>query len=219
MTSTSQESKRPELVALAILLAVSLAASAVWLHRWSAQSARRDQLNALYATASHGDRDSIRRLAEYPSPEATRFIERLAQDRSAFSDARLEAINVLGTRHSLDSRTLAPLLWIDQPFDVRRSVTGVFKQHGCDEDCISVTLTSLHAIWEGQPTLEAHLYAQIPPSTPHAQENLANFRKQTEEDYFVLLNSNVCLTQKILHTAHGSDSEFVDRIRKKLGPC
>jgi hypothetical protein len=215
----SQESKRLELVALAILIAVSLGAWAVWMHRWNARKTRSDEMNALYAIASGGDRASVRRLAEYPSPEAIQLIQKLAQDRNAFPDARLEAINVLGARHPIDSKTLAPLLCIDQPFDVRRAVTGVFKQRGCDEECISAALTSLHAIWGGQPTLEVHLYAQIPSSTPHAQEELAYFHKQTEEDYLVLLNSNPCLTGKTLQTKYGSDSEFVDKIRKNLRPC
>jgi len=219
MTSTSQKAKRPEVVALAIFVAVSLGAWAVWMHRWNAQADLRDQMNALYAIASGGDRDSIRRLAEYPSPEAMHLIEKLAQDRNAISTARLEAINVLGERHPIDSKTLAPLLWIDHPFDVRRAVTGVFKQRGCDEECISAALTALHAVWGGQPTLEVRLYAQIPSSTPHAQENLAYFHKQTEEDYFVLLNSDPCLTGKTLQTKYGSDSEFVDKIRKKLRFC
>ncbi len=100
MTSTSQKAKRPEVVALAIFVAVSLGAWAVWMHRRNAQADLRDQMNALYAIASGGDRDSIRRLAEYPSPEAMHLIEKLAQDRNAISTARLEAINVLGRKTS-----------------------------------------------------------------------------------------------------------------------
>ncbi len=219
MAPISQKLKRPELVVLAIFLVVSMGAWAVWMHRWNAQAARRDEMYALYAIASGGDRASVRRLAEYPSPEAKHLIEKLAQDRNAFSDARLEAISVLGDGQPIDSKTLAPLLWIDQPFDIRRAVTGIFKQRGCSEECMSATLTALHAIWAGQPTLEVRLDAQIPFSTPHAQENLVYFHKQTEEDYFVLLNSNPCLTGKILQTNYGADSKFVGEIRKKVGHC
>jgi hypothetical protein len=217
MTRTSHELKRTELVVLAIFLVVSLGAWAVWMHRWNAQAARTDEMYALYAIASGGDRVSVRRLAEYPSPEAMQLIEKLAQDRNAFSDGRLEAINVLGARHPFDSKTLAPLLWIDQPFVVRHAAAGVFKQRGCDEGCLSATLTALHAIWGGQPTVEVQAAAQIASLTPYDQEHLLYLRKQTEEDYFVLLNSNACLTKKILQTDYGSDSEFVARVQKRAG--
>jgi len=79
-----RNSKRPELVVLAIFLIVSLGVWAVWMHRWNAQVARRDEMNALYAIASGGDRASVRRLAEDPSPEAMQFIEKLAKDRKVF---------------------------------------------------------------------------------------------------------------------------------------
>ncbi len=176
-------------------------------------------MNALYAIASGGDRASVRRLAEDPSPEALQFIEKLAKDRKAFPEGRLEAIDVLGARPSVDPKTLVPLLWIDEPFVVRRAVAKVFKERGCSEDCISQTLAALHAIWAGQPTLEAQATALIPSPTPHDQENLVNLRKQTEEDYFVLLNSKPCLTGKTLRTKYGSDPEFFDKIRKKVAPC
>src|SRR6266481_2226805 len=51
-----RNSKRPELAVLAIFLIVSLGVWAVWMHRWNAQVARRDEMNALYAIASGGDR-------------------------------------------------------------------------------------------------------------------------------------------------------------------
>jgi len=211
--------KRPELAVLAIFLIVSLGAWAVWMHRWNTQAARRDEMNALYAIASGGDPASVRRLAEYPSPEAMQFIEKLAQDRNAFPDGRLEAINVLGARQSIDSRALAPLLWIDQPLDMRHAVAGVFKQRGCEKECISVTLAAPHAVWAGQPTFEMQHYAQIPSSTPHLQENLDYFHKQTDADYLVLLNSSPCLTGKSLQTKYALDPEFVDKVRKKIGLC
>jgi len=208
------------MVVLAIFLVVSLGAWAVWMHRWNAEAYRRDEMYALYANASRGDRASVRRLAEYPSPEAMQFIEKLAQDRNASSDGRREAIDVLGARRPFDSKTLASLLWIDQPFVVRRAVAGVFKRRGCDERCISATLTALHAIWGGQPTFEVQATAQIPSPTPDDQEHLLYLHKQTEEDYFVLLNSNACLLKKILQTDYGLESEFVDKVRKKAdGAC
>jgi len=176
-------------------------------------------MNALYAIASGGDSASVRRRAEYPSLEAMQFIERLAKDRKAFPAGRLEAIDVLGSTQSVDLRALVPLLWIDEPFVVRRAVAEVFKERGCSEDCISETLAALHAIWAGQPTLEVQATALIPSYTPHDQENLVHLRKQTEEDYSVLLNSNPCLTRKTLQTKYGSDSEFLDKIRKKVEPC
>jgi len=215
----SQKSKRPELVVLAIFIVVGLGAWAVWVHRWKAQAAQRDEMFALYATASGGDRASVRRLAEYPSPEATQLIQKLAQDQGAFPEGRLEAISVLRANPSVDSKTLAPLLWIDQPFIIRRAAAAVFKQRGCDERCISSTLTALRAIWAGQPTSEMQATALIPSPTSHAQDNLVYFHRQTEEDYFVLLNSNACLTRKTLQNDYAADSEFGDKIRNKLGSC
>ncbi len=219
MAPLTQKWKRTEVIVFVIFVVVSLAAWAVWMIRWKAQVALRDELNALYAIAGGGDLASVRRLAEYPSPEAIQLIERLAQNRNAFSDSRVEAINVLGARPPIDSKTLAPLLWIDQPFVVRRAVARVFKQRGCDEGCISATLTALHAIWGGQPTVEVRLSAQIPSPTLHDQEDLVYLHKQTEEDYFVLLNSSACLARKTLQTIYGSDSAFVVDIQKKVAPC
>ena len=211
--------KRPEFVVLATLIVVSLVVWAVWAHRWRAQNAQREEMYALYAHASGGDRASVRQLARYDSPEATQLIERLAQDQNAFSDGRLEAINVLGTKQPVAAKTLAPLLWIDQPFVIRRAAAEVFKQRGCGKECISETLMALHAIREGQPTLEVRLEDQIASHTARDQEYSTYLHKQTEEDYFALLDSNQCLTRQILQTDYSSDSAFLDLIGKKVGPC
>ena len=71
-------------------------------------------MNALYAIASGRDPASVRRLAEYPSPEAMQFIKRLAQDRNAFSDSRLEAIIVLATKHPIDATIARGCLGADK---------------------------------------------------------------------------------------------------------
>ena len=211
--------KRTDLLVFAIFVVVSLGVWAVWAHHWQAQVAQRDEMYALYAIAGGGDRDSVRRLAAYPSPQAIQLIEKLAQDRNAFPEGRLEAINILGARRPVESKALAPLLWIDQPFVIRRAVAGVFKQSECGGDCISETLKALHAIRAGQTTSEMQATALIPSPTSHDQEHLVYLHKQTEEDYFVLLNRNACLMRKILQTDYASDSAFVDEIQKKVGPC
>lgn len=81
-------------------------------------------------------------------------------------------------------------------------------------------------MWEGQPTIETA------PSTKkleekygvHPDPNLdrkitAELRNKTEQDYWQLLQSNACLTRKILRNEYASDSAFVDFIGEKLGPC
>lgn len=219
MSPTSQILTRSHLIVFVCIVVVSLGVWALWMRRYQAQVATSDQMHALYALASGGDLDSVKRLADYPSPEAVQLIKNLAQDRRALADGRLEAINILANRRPFDPKTIAPLLSIDQPFVVRHATAKAFERHSCEDQCISATLSALHAISRGQPTSEMKATAQIPYPTPHDQEQLAYLHKQTEEDYFALLNSNPCLARNLLGTGYPSDSQFVDDVRKKLHPC
>lgn len=218
MERTSQILTRTHLIAFASIVVVLLGAWALWMRRHQVQVSKRDEMRALYGLASGGDRDSVRRLADYSSPEAMQLIKKLAQDRNAYAGGRLEAISILADR-SFDLKTIAPLLSIDQPFAVRHATAKTFERHACEDPCISATLSALHAISRGQPTSEMQAAAQIPSSTPRDQEDLLYLRKQTEEDYFALLNSNPCLALNLLEIGYPSDPPFVDEVRKNLHPC
>ena len=219
--------KRTDLRVFAIFVLVSLGVWAVWMHRRHAEVARRDEMYALYALAGGGDRESVRRLvAEYPSREAMPLIEKLAQDRNAFPEGRLEAINVLSARPPIHSKTLAPLLWIDQPFVIRHATAEAFEQRGCDDQCISSTLYALHAIWKGEPAIEAartteeieQRYGVHIPPEEKAKIN-AELRDKTEQDYWKLLDSNPCATRKALINDYSAEPAFVEHVQSKVGLC
>ena len=216
---TSQVLTRIHLIVFAIVVVLALVAWALWMHRWQARVARKNEMRRLYSLAIGGDLDSVRRLSEYPSSEAIPWLEKLVQQRDATGDSRVAAITALGSNPSLDRATLAPLLQIDQPFVVRHAAAEVLEKSGCDQACILATLAALHAIWTGQPTLEVQAAAQIPSPTQHDQEDLLYLHKQTEEDYSALLNTNPCLARNLLGTDYPSDSPFVDEVRKSLHPC
>ena len=64
---------------------------------------------ALYASASGGDLDAVRRLAQRPLTSVN-WLQELAQDQNATADSRVEAINTLAQKNALDSRSLSLLL-------------------------------------------------------------------------------------------------------------
>lgn len=173
---------------------------------------------ALYATAGQGDRASARRLAKYPSPEAMPLIEKLAQDRNAFADGRLEAISILGEKDPIESKTLTPLLWIDQPFAIRHATAKIFQTRGCGEACIAATLAAVRAIWLGQLANEDRAASQIPSPTLDDQEYFLYLHRQRDEDYWGLLNINGCVTRHVLR-ASGFEPAFVKQVESKLQPC
>jgi hypothetical protein len=219
MSPTPQILTRTHLIVFVSIVVLSLGVWALWMRRYQVQVARRDEMHALYASGSGGDLDSVKRLADYPSPEAMQLIQNLAQDRRAFADGRLEAINILANRRPFDPKTIVPLISIDQPFVVRHATAKAFEKHGCEDQCISATLSALYAISHGQPTSEMQAAAQIPSPTADDQQDLLYLHKQTEEDYFSLLNSNPCLAHNLLGTGYLSDSSFVGEIQKNLHPC
>lgn len=219
--------KRTDLRVFAIFVLVSLGACAVWVHRWRAQVARRDEMYALYALAGGGDRESVRRLvAEYPSQQAMPLVEKLAQDRRAFPEGRLEAINVLSARPPIHSKTLAPLLQIDQPFVIRHATAEAFEQLGCDDQCISSTLYALHSIWKGEPAIEAARSTEELEQTygvhirpeEKAKTN-AELRDKTEQDYWKLLGSNPCVTRNALIKDYPAEPAFGEHVQSKVRPC
>jgi len=218
--------KRPELVVLAILVVISLVVSAVWAHRWQAHVAQSEEMRALYAFGSGGDLDKVKRLSEYPSPEAIQWLEKLAQQRDATGDSRVAAITALGGKASLNRAVLSRLLRIDQPFVVRHAAAGVLEQRGCDDLCILTALYELNAIWKGQPAIEAAPSTKelerkysVHPAPDLERRTLAELRDKTEQDYLKLLNAKACETRKALTKDYSAEPAFIEQVQSKVGPC
>jgi hypothetical protein len=207
--------RRIQLAALLIWCAAFLGGP-LW---WGFQVAGRNELKALYFAASGGDLSSVQRLSEHNSSGAQAWLERLAQNRNVVADSRVAAISALGKRHSIDSETLAPLLWIEQPFVVRHATAGVFEQRGYDDVCVSATLYALHAMWAGQTTFEMLLSTERPDLTPEMNETVLRLRTQSEQDFLKLLNQDACRTRNTLKTDYPSDAAFVESVQTKIGPC
>jgi hypothetical protein len=147
------------------------------------------------------------------------WLQELAQDRNATADSRVEAINALAKKNALDSKSLGLLLAIDQPLAVRHAVALAFEQHGCDVFCVAAALNALNAIWEGKPTLEMRLSAQLPDSSPESARIDSELHRKTVEDYLTLLNLNPCLTRRALDSSYAAERVFIDRLQAKVGPC
>ncbi len=202
---------------LAVLIAfcvVSLAAS-FWR---AAQISERNELRDLYFSSLKGDLDGVKPMASHHSVEGTSWLEKLAQDRSAIADSRSQAIAALGKRRFLNTKLLAQLLWIDQPFVVRHATVEVLEQRGCDDICLSATLYAMRAIWDGKQTAEMRFASEVPPAI-RTEPLLEKLRSQTEGDYVGLLNKDPAATRKALTAAYGniSDSAFVTSIEGRLG--
>jgi hypothetical protein len=208
-------------ILLVALSALAVVAFLSWgLHRGNVRTAQNRKLQTLYAYASGGDLNRLKLLADDPSPEAQEWLEKLAQDRTAFAEARVAAIKSLVGRPRIDHTSLNPLIQIDEPFVVRHATAEFFEQHGCSESCVGTTLQALHAIWQGKPTLEmkpdprAQAYGISP-----RPDLTSSLRKQSERDYLEVLGSNACAAQKILTRDYSSESEFVIYVREKMKPC
>jgi hypothetical protein len=207
--------KQIRIVALVVFCAVFVAGPL-----WEAQRvSQRKELKALYLSAHGGDLDSVRRLAEHHSAEATGWLGQVAQDQNASANARAAAIAALGKKTWLDSEGLARLLWIEQPFAVRRAAADVFRQRGCDDVCLSAALYALNAMWSGAPSAENRLAAEYPASRSQSEPVIARLRGASENDYVDLLNKNPCAARKTLTTIYSSQSTFVGYVESKLGRC
>ena len=149
-------------------LALLLIAVPCW-HAW--QNARKSELRVLYVSAYSGNLESVKKLSSYKLSGGTTWLERLARDRDADAYAPVAAIDQLTGSCSLNSRGLVPLLWIDVPFVVRHESAHLFATRGCDDDCIRMSLDSLHAMWAGRPPLEA----QLAPKITHCRKMMTLF--------------------------------------------
>ena len=173
----------------------------------------------MYYSARSGDLEGLSRLAECHSSEASLWLAKLAQDRHADAQLRVDALSKLAARRSIDETTVAPLLWIDQPFVVRHAAVDLFMERGCEGACISATLRSFRAMWDGQTTAEMRFDARSPVETSEGKVISAQIRTDSERDYMSLLNRNPCATQRMLAGEYSSKSDFVNRVRAGLKPC
>lgn len=216
--------KRPEAIVIAILILVALSVWGVCAHHWQAQVAQREEMSALYAFASGGDLENVKRLSEYPSPEAIHWLERLAQDQNAAADSRTAAIAALASKPSLNRAALSTLLYIDQPFVVRHAAAEALQQRGCDDHCISATIRGLHAIWKGQPAIEVGLFAVEHAYGVQGDSKLeakidAELKAKTEQDYWRLLENNPCAGRNALKADASAEPAFVEYVQSKLKSC
>jgi hypothetical protein len=134
-----------------------------------------------------------------------------------FAEARVASINALGSRRFSDLRVFIPLVWIEQPFIVRHAAIGVFRRRGCDKDCISAALYSLHGLWAGRLTAEQRLAAEHPDFSSRINSAAAPLRSESESDYFALLSMDPCAARDHLQIEYRSEPAFVEQMKTKLG--
>jgi hypothetical protein len=119
----------------------------------SIRFARNQDLNRLYDSARIGEQGSIDELRDSSSLDATRYLEKLAQDSNTYADIRVAALRALDAKRNVEADAIAVLLPISKPFIVRHQAAVLLLQHGCTDDCISATLFSLNELWRGyQPS-------------------------------------------------------------------
>ena len=175
--------------------------------------------SALYTSASGGDLDAVRLLAQRPLMSVA-WLQTLAQDPDATADSRVEAINALAQKNALDSTSLSALLWIDQPLAVRHAIALGFEQRGCDYGCVNAALRALKAIWKGQPTFEMRLSAQRPDGSAAMWAQIdRELHRETVQDYLALVNLNPCLTKETLNRFYPNDRTFIDYVQAQMRSC
>lgn len=170
----------------------------------------------LYYSASTGDLESVRELSGHRLPGSTEWLERLADNHNAEPQARASAIEALVGRRSADPRRIAPLLWIRVPFFVRDEAAQWFLKRGCAEDCARITLNSLHALWNGQLTIEAQLYADDHSAARGSDNDVLKLMNRTEANYIALLNAAPCLCDKRLRLDYSMDPAFAKKVMEQL---
>jgi hypothetical protein len=185
---------------------------------WWGLRLQKRHLHALYTSASGGDLDAVRLLAQRPLASVA-WLQDLALDQNATADSRVEAINALVKKNALHSEALSILLWIDQPLAVRHAVANAFQQHGCDEVCVGAALNALNAIWKGESTFEMRLSAQRPDTSAMSARIDEELHRETVQDYLALLNLDPCLTKQKLNKSYPKDHTFVDHVCVKVKPC
>lgn len=220
-TNTLWGGLMPHQIVLIVVGFVASIGGTVW---WIARANRTQRLNDLYASASGGDVDSVRRLNEFSFSYAGPWLQVLADNRTAAPDSRVAVIKVLASNAPFDRTRLLPLLQIDQPFVVRHAAAEVFEQNRCGDACISAALYGLHTIWRGDPAFEVGLSAVEQKYGVHTDPQLkasinAELRAKTEKDYRVLLDSNPCVVHNVLRRDYGSEPAFLEGVQAQVESC
>jgi hypothetical protein len=205
----------------------------IWGTVWRQQRDRENrELTLLYQLSCGGDHASLYQLSGHVSAEATLKLELLSKEQACMADARVAAINLLGSKGHLDADDLNLLLRINEPFDVRHATVEAFVQHGCNRKCVATALDSLHELSQGQPALEELLEAQLetelkkiqPPADYQraigvSRQQLESLHIKAEADYFTLLSGNPCITREILRTDYATDDRFIELVMGKIPNC
>ncbi len=208
--------RRIQVVAVGVGIAAMLLANT-----WFAVRHLREQENErLFTSASSGDLLSVGELARR---NAVTWLEKVAQNRNAFADSRVAALEALDERASINSDHLAVLLLIGQAFVVRHRTAAIFDKHGCDEVCLSATLRSLHDLWAGRLTLEAQQTVTHPPPYPSPDSDgtkvVEELRAITERDYLGLLNKDPCAARTVMAREYVGEVGFTENLNRRLNPC
>ena len=213
---------RPIRVHIALLACVlGIIGSVLW---WQHDAKQKKELYLLYTYACADQRDSFERLSKITSSAATRRLQQMAiaREQDCVASMRVAAIKELVRRGLSDGHELHSLLKIDQPFVIRHVVAEAFAQHGCDRECLATTLESLHAISQGQATLEMRLQPELEgylkdlEAIRKSRQDLQNLQQETTTDYFRLLSSDPRATRQILRSDYSADDQFIRYIEKSL---
>jgi hypothetical protein len=197
---------RQVVVVLCCLLTLGLPPWLLYMNeRWTTE------MQYLYGQAIVGDRESVRKMARHRL-WGTSWLESLARDRDAFAESRVAAIDELADKRFISRKPLVPLLWIEQPFDVRHEAALMFLKRGCDEECIKMTLRCLHSLRTGRPAVDASL------SQEENNYSVQLWARSTK-DYLDLLNSNPCMSEMSLRSKYASDHSFIADIERSLTVC
>jgi hypothetical protein len=225
----TRESKSTLTVYLSLFLClVGIVVSSLW---WKHEEAANRELQFTYSYACMGDSASIEKLARQKSSKTTALLRHLALGKgNCFSNARVAAIQTLGSRKIFSGEEFDTLLKIDQSFDVRHAMAQAINK--CDEKCTATVLSSLNALSHGQTAdetksemefesriKELHYYTRSPQQMAEFRERLRVLQEQALTDYFRLLSEAPCHTQEILKSNYAEEAPFMDFVRKNVPGC
>lgn len=193
-------------VVLCCLMTLGLPPGLLYMNaRWTTE------MQYLYGQAMAGDRESVRKIARHRL-WGTSWLESLARNRDAFAESRVTAIDELADKEFISRKPLIPLLWIEQPFDVRHEAVLMFLKRGCDEECVKMVLRCLHSSRAGRPTVDARL-------SQEENNYIVQLWARSKKDYIDLLNSDPCLSGIILRSNYASDHSFIADVEGSLRVC
>jgi hypothetical protein len=198
--------------------AILFAAGLIWI---AFRSASERRLNSLYHSAAIGDMQSLMALSKTAGRDATQRIEAVGQNGVA-PGIRVAALQVLSQRKDAHSGSVAPLMALEQPFEIRHAAITFFAQRGCDDICRSAAIYFLGALWGGTVPLEQTLAAKVPPEfQAQAAADARRLQADTEAGYLALLDQDPCESRRQLKITYSrsEDRSFIEDVAGKLHPC